>query len=234
VSYHAESLPKQQQMMRDNILHLKEIGKNFHVSIMMHPHYWDNCMEMVEWCEQNSIPYNPRQIDRSWLMWNWNYNSDQASFLSGGCCSAKDSKSIFDKLKETVKGGIDMSSQGRTCCGGVPFYVDEDYSTTQKFVDNQFKGWQCSVNRFFLFIRQTTGEIFTNKDCRHNLDSKVAPLGYLNNAQPIIDELKYYVDKNEIPTITCQKKSCWCGMCAPKAADSDAFERIMKKYTSHI
>lgn len=231
VSYHAESLPKQQQMMKENILHLKEIGKNFHVSVMMHPHYWENCVEMTKWCEENSIPYNPRQIDRSWLMWNWNYSKEQAAYLSGNNCGCGDSTSVFNKLKETIKGGIDMSAQGRTCCGGVPFFVDENYEETHKFVNNKFKGWQCSVNRFFLFIRQTTGEVFTNKDCRHNLDSKVAPLGYLGDTNSIIDELKNYTSKGEVPTITCQKRSCWCGMCAPKAADKNSFDRIIKKYT---
>jgi hypothetical protein len=32
------------------------------------------------------------------------------------------------------------------------------------------------------------------------------------------------------PVIQCAKQRCYCGLCAPKAADLDTYNHIMKKY----
>lgn len=231
ISYHAESVQKQKELIKRNIKHLKDEGKNFQVSCMMHPSHWNECVDMVEWCKSNAVKVIPRQIDSSWTETRFNYTKEQKEWLYGGCGSCvKDS--VLDKISYVFKKGIDLSSKVRECCGKIPFFVDEDYSQVQSVVPNNFKGWNCSVNRFFLYIRQTTGQIYTNKDCKHNLESKVAPLGKLENAEQILHDLRKMIKTNTIPTITCKKTNCWCGMCTPKSADKDAFNRIIRKYSN--
>lgn len=216
VSYHAESLNKQKNLVRNNILYLKENNKNFHVSIMMHPSHWNDCIEMVEWCKINEIKYNSRQIDHHWLDMRFNYTPDQARYLTG--------MSFGDKFLGIVTGKLDLSKQGRSCCGGNVLCAG---SCETDRVVNKFKGWHCSVDQFFLYIRQSTGEVFTNKDCRMNFDNKVGPIGNLNNTQYILDKIKQGTN-----TIICKKRSCWCGLCAPKAKHKSDYDHIMTKYAS--
>jgi len=66
VSYHSEATVDQQDLFRKNVLYLKEQGKNFNCSILMHAKHWDNCQNMISWCKENNIPYLPRQLDHSW------------------------------------------------------------------------------------------------------------------------------------------------------------------------
>lgn len=229
VSYHAESLDKQKKLIKDNILELKNQEKNFQVSVMMHPKYFEECVNMVYWCRQRNIKVAARQIDSAWSETRFNYTREQKEWMYGKCTTCLKDK-IKDSLLYVAKNGIDLSGQVRECCGKIPFYVDEDYENTVGPVNNKFKGWHCSVNRFFLYIRQNTKQIYTNKDCKHNLDSKVAPIGKLDNSEKILSNLRHMVFNNTIPDIVCQKPSCWCGMCTPKSADKDTFERIIKKY----
>lgn len=224
LSFHSESLEKQQRMFRANALHLKSIGKHFHVAVLMHPKNWDTCVSMVEWCKENDIRVVPRQLDHHWLDFRFNYNEDQVEYLTG---SPK--VPAVTKIISFFKNGIDLSSKGRACCSGEKLCVDK--TTEVKYVKgNNFKGWHCSVNRFFLYIRQNTGEIYTNKDCRMNLEGKVGVLGYLRDSQPILNNLKTMIETDTLPTIICKKPSCWCGLCSPKADTKENFEQIMQKY----
>jgi hypothetical protein len=91
-------------------------------------------------------------------------------------------------------------------------------------VDNTFKGWSCSVNYFFVYVDQTTKEIFVNRDCRVNFEGKVGPIGYTDNYQPVLDNVP------TAPTITCVKKRCLCGICTPKASTKETYDTIIKKY----
>jgi pyruvate-formate lyase-activating enzyme len=214
LSYHAESLDKQKLLFKNNVLYLKENSKNFHVSIMMHPKHWDDCVNMVEWCKEHKINHNARQIDHHWLDMRFNYNSEQSRYLTGYTFS--------DKLLGVLTGKVDLSSQGRSCCGGNTLCAG---GCETKRVVNKFKGWHCSVDQFFLYIRQNTGEVFTNKDCRMNFDSKVGPIGNLNNTRAILDKIKAGTE-----TIVCKKSSCWCGLCAPKAKNKNDYTLLMNKY----
>jgi MoaA/NifB/PqqE/SkfB family radical SAM enzyme len=214
ISYHAEALEKQQVLVKKNILHLKKNNKNFHVSVIMHPKHWDNCIAMVEWCKENNIKYNTRQIDHHWLDMRFNYSAEQARYLTG--------MSFSDKALKILTGKIDLSAQGRSCCGGNVLCAGGCETTR---VINKFKGWHCSVDQFFLYIRQSTGEVFTNKDCRMNFNGKVGPIGNLDNTQLILDKIRSGTE-----TIICKKNSCWCGLCAPKAKHKDDYNIVMKKY----
>lgn len=244
ISYHTESSKEQQDLVRRNILDLKKRNKRFHVSVLMHTKYWDNAMEMIEWCKNNDIPHLPRQLDHSWTQFQFYYTKDQSEWLrnfhsqgstkkscSENCESSKPTTAQkIQFFKKSVFKLVNMSNEGRQCCGGTPLHIDKDYSNTQTHIDNTFKGWSCGVNYFFVFIKQATKEIFVNKDCRMNFDGKVGPIGTLDNYKQLLKNLEKDLDNDTLPTIVCDKKQCWCGICAPKASTKETFNEILQKY----
>jgi hypothetical protein len=93
--------------------------------------------------------------------------------------------------------------------------------------DNKFEGWSCSVNWFFIFVKQTERAIYVNKDCKMNFNGEVAPIGYLSDAETILQDLEINLTNNTMPVITCKKRACWCGLCAPKAKTQDLYNTMM-------
>ena len=61
-------------------------------------------------------------------------------------------------------------------------------------------------------------------------DKTVGPIGYLNQGHKLIEQTKKDLQAQNKPVIQCAKYSCWCGLCAPKAADLEHYEKIMEKY----
>ena len=47
MSYHCEGNEKQKQLIRKNILWMKDNTK-FRVNVMMHAEYWDECVDLIE------------------------------------------------------------------------------------------------------------------------------------------------------------------------------------------
>ena len=124
----------------------------------------------------------------------------------------------------------DLSQVGRACCGGRQTCADQNYKNRQYYVlDNRFTDWYCSVNQFFLHVKQVNGEVFVNKDCKMTFDGTVGPIGNLSNTGAIIDKLKEQIVNGQ-PTIQCKRDTCLCGLCAPKAKNLDTYKSIMKKY----
>ena len=197
VSYHAEMLPKQLDLFKQNLLKLKSADKNFNVKIMMHPSKWSESIDMIDFCETNDLPYYMSQIDHHWMDTRFYYSKEQIKYITG-----KDPINFLAKLGS-------LSSQDRGCCGGNSFCVD---GCEVKRVSNKFKNWYCTVDKYFLYVRQYTGEVFTNKDCRMNWDGGIGAIGSLDNTAAIIDKVK-----KGTPVIQCKKSKCWCGICAPKS-----------------
>lgn len=227
ISFHAEGLEKQHQQFKENVLYLKQSNKNFQVSVLMHPKYWNVCVDMIEWCKEHEIQYLPRQIDHSWIKFQFNYSAEQVEYLTG-----MPKISTASKILSIFKSGINLSAKGRACCGGDTLCTKGINGTNEtKYVQgNNFKGWHCSVNRSFLYIRQTTGEVYTNKDCRMNLDGKIGVLGYLKDSKKILSDLKQKIETDTLPDIICKKNSCWCGLCAPKAETKEKYDQIMNRF----
>jgi hypothetical protein len=240
ISYHAEANAEQQDLVRKNLLTLKSKGKNYHCAIMMHPQHWDNCQSMIQWCEGNDIKCLPRQIDHGPFNFKFYYTRPQAEWFSGfyqtgssscGSCETGCKKTpLFDSLKNKVFSIVNLESKGRSCCGGTPFHLDQNYEQTETHIQNRLKGWHCSVNHFFVFVKQVSGEIFLNKDCRVNFDQEVGPIGHLKDSKKILEKLKQDLDNDTLPTVICAKNKCWCGLCAPKAVSKEKYQEIIQKY----
>lgn len=219
MSFHGSSLGKYHLAFKINCLYLKEIGKNFQINVMMDPNHWDICVRMVDWANKKNMVVHKRQIDHHWFDARFNYTDDQAEYITG----KKPTKTI-EKIKSLFTNGINLDATGRACCGGKTLCSNS--CNDIKYVNgNNFKGWYCSVEKFFLYIRQTTGEVFTNKDCRMNFDGKVGPIGNLKDTEAILSRIRRGTN-----VIVCKKSKCWCGLCAPKSATKELFDEINRKY----
>lgn len=212
-SYHSEATDKQRQMFRDNIIYLRSLGKRAKVVLVMHPAHWQDQIEMIAWLENNRIPHIAKQIDMDMTDSPFIYSREQAEWFS-------------NRYGKQVTEG-ELTDQGRACCGGRTLCTNGDYRNRQKYVlGNNFSGWHCSVNHFFVYIKQLTGEVFVNKDCKMRFDGTVGPIGHLSDADSLISSI------DTQSSMICAKKVCWCGLCAPKAEDKTAFDQIMPKYTN--
>jgi MoaA/NifB/PqqE/SkfB family radical SAM enzyme len=223
VSYHSESTIEDQNLFRENVLKLKNTNKQYHVSVLMHPHRWDSCINMINWCKENEVKYLVRQLDDLTPEEKFAYTEEQASWffdLYG-----------YKPIKLFKKGElVNLTSQGRKCCGGQPFNFNRDYTKTETYVpNNNFKDWYCSVNYFFVFVKQVTKQVFNNKDCRLNYLGERGAIGTLDDTKSILKELQNRLENNE-NYIKCSKSICWCGLCTPKAKDMNTYQDIMKTY----
>jgi len=218
VSYHTDNTPEQKQQFKENLLRIKAAGRRQKCVVLMHsqPDKFADAQHMIEWLKANDIKHLPRQLDHAPDV-DFNYNVQQVVWFEGLY-----KKSIDHAVMHGNK--ADLADTGRTCCGGRELCENQNRHAPQKFVTNKFPGWYCSVNHFFVYIKQVNGEVYVNKDCKMNYDGTVGPIGNLDNTRPILEQAQ------NPPIIQCARERCLCGLCAPKAADIDTYKSIMRKY----
>ncbi len=221
VSYHTENTPKQKQQFRDNLLKIKSAGVRQKCIVMMHsePDRFEDAQAMITWLKQHDIKHLPKQLDHHPQRMDFNYDQQQVIWFEGLYKRSLNHAVMHDNKS-------DLASTGRACCGGRSLCVDQNRQAPQKFVANKFSGWHCSVNHFFLYVKQVNGEVYVNKDCKMNYDGTVGPIGNLNNIEPILAQAR----DTDKPVIRCAKDRCFCGLCAPKAENLDTYQTIMRKY----
>ena len=220
VSYHAESLPKQKQQYLDNIMYLKEQGKRFKCIIMMHPALFEDSEKIIEFCKENDLRYLAKPLDN--VGEKWEYTHDQFTKLT-----KKEQPIHFVDKK------ISSINTGRQCCGGRKLSLNKDLKSAVTYVHQQgFRGWSCSVNWFFLFVRQLDGAVYTNKDCETSTTGQVEPLGYIAQSDSIIATLRTQLETQTMPVIQCVKDICRCGFCAPKADSKEDFMELISRNVS--
>ncbi len=228
VSYHVENSEKNKQMFRDNLLDIKQAGRRLKCVVLMHPEpeLFNDCNRMIQWLTLHQIKCLPRQLDNSIEKPEFNYNTHQVVWFNQLYSTKGNHQPVVVESELT-----DLSDIGRACCGGRSLCVDQNYKKKTFFVPgNNFSGWFCSVNHFFLYIKQVNGEIFTNKDCKMNFDGDVAPIGHLSNTKLLLDQTRNWIDSDLLPVIQCKKSRCLCGLCAPKAHSLDEYNKIIPKY----
>lgn len=222
VSYHTENTSAQHQQFKNNLLAIKTAGKSLKCIVLMHsaPALFEDAVRMQNWLDANAIAYLPRALDHPTEWTQFNYNTHQIKWFN------KLHKNNYQPVKETT----DLSSVGRACCGGRSLCENKNYKNSSNFVSNQFSGWSCSVNWFFLYVKQVTGEIFTNKDCMMNFNNSVGPIGTLAHSTELLTTTAKALASGTMPVITCAKESCWCGLCAPKAKTRHLYDNLITKY----
>jgi len=237
VSYHAESLSKQKDMVKDNLLYLKSKNKRLKCVVLMHNNqqYWPELLGLIDFCQQNKIQYLPRHLDGDVAS---NYSSKQITWFKDGwnqlvSTKGKEKQQKIIEARSELNGDQSalLTNVGRACCGGRMMCTNDDLKSPVAYItNNNFQGWSCSVNWFFLFVRQHTGEIFVNKDCRMNFDGTVSPIGTLDQTEKLLAQTLQMLDSDSIPHMSCAKSHCWCGLCAPKAQHKEDFIKIMEKH----
>jgi sulfatase maturation enzyme AslB (radical SAM superfamily) len=237
VSYHAENLPKQKQQYLDNALYLKEHNKRFKCIIMMHnqPELFADSEQIIKFCQEHELRYVVKAMDNN--QDQWSYTQEQFGKLKTFWMSKVpetqklEYKEKIDLIPQTGK--VLSIAQGRACCAGRQLSLNGDLKSRISFVPHQgFKGWSCSVNWFFLFVQQLTGNVYTNKDCRMSTTNRVEPLGNIQNSAEIISTLKTQFESNSMPIIRCAKQICLCGICAPKAETREDFMQLITRNVS--
>lgn len=225
VSYHAEATQSQKIIVRDNIIKIKSAGRRVKCVVMMLPDQFDDCQEMIEFCRQNEIKCLPKQIDHYPHQTEFNYTPQQTEWFEKVVWK---NRTISIIPVTTPQGNVDLDQTGRSCCGGRNLCVDQDLKTKVYFVDNSFTDWYCSVNWFFLFVKQLTGDVYVNKDCQMRFDGTVGPIGNIKDSLSILDDLEKQLP--DLPVIQCKKSKCYCGICAPKAKNLEVYKEIMIKH----
>ncbi len=228
VSYHSENTPKQKQQFKNNLLTIKNAGRRMKCSVLMHndPALFDDCQAMVAWCKENSIRMLPRQLDDHTSQ-RWNYNNQQITWFNSVYQSR--THGTADVIPDQAS--RNLSDTGRACCGGRQVCQDQNYKERKFYVlDNKFTDWYCSVNWFFLHVKQLQGDVYVNKDCRMRADGTVGTIGTLSDTQAILTQLRDEFSKGSPPIIQCKKPTCYCGLCAPKAKDLSTYKKIITKY----
>lgn len=227
VSFHPESTARQHEQFKENLLAIKNSGKRIKCIVMMHDstELFELSQQFITWLADNQIQSLPKQIDNPAVS-KRSYDEKKVKWFN----SFYQSKTYGVHKEIELEEEQDLSTVGRACCGGRQTCLDQNYKNRQYYVqDNQFTDWYCSVNQFFLFVKQVNGEIYVNKDCQMTFDGTVGPIGNLSNTGAVIDKLKQQLANGQ-PVIQCKKFNCLCGLCAPKAKHLDTFKSIMKKY----
>jgi pyruvate-formate lyase-activating enzyme len=231
MSYHTENTQTQKKQFQDNLLTIAESGRRQKCVVLMHQNseQFDDANGMISWLNQHNIKVLPRQLDDDEGVENNKriYNQSQVKWFDNFYSTKTFGKS--QNLLENL-GDTHLTNVGRACCGGRQVCGNQDYKHRHFYVDNKFQDWYCSVNHFFLYIKQVNGEIYVNKDCKMSFDGTVGPIGNLEDSQLLLAKLKKQLDDNTLPVIQCKKHRCLCGLCAPKAKDLDTYKQIMKKY----
>ena len=222
MSYHAEGLPKQQQLYFNNLLALKSAGKPTKAIIMMHNTQWSDSERAIEFCKENNINYLAKVIDTP-ADKKFKYTDSQVKYMK-----------VFWMSTAEIDSNKNMLEQGRSCCGGRKLSTNGNLRESITFIPRQgFKDWSCSVNWYFLFVEQLTGNVYTNKDCKTSTTGRIEPLGTIVNSQDIIDTVKKQFATG-MPVIRCIKERCMCGYCAPKAESPEEFLNLMKRHVVNL
>ena len=229
VSYHSENTAKQKQQFKENLLTIAESGKRQKCVVMMDPAHFDDCNEIITWLTENNVKYLPKQLDG-----NEGVNNEKRIY-------GQSLVQWFNKFYKTKtfsetkalledKSDSNLTDVGRACCGGRQLCSNKNFKRRHFYVENKFPDWYCSVNHFFLYVKQVNEEVFVNKDCKMNFEGQVGPIGTLSDTQQILTTLRNQLDTDSLPVIQCTKYKCFCGLCAPKAKNLKTYNSIMEKY----
>ena len=247
VSYHAESNQKLKDQVRDRIKQFYTEGPkhNFTVSVnvMFHAAYFDECKDLCSYLDEVGVSYVPRVIGEepdSRSNFAHMYTEEQLDYIKN-YWKYKNAKlndteeetkvlsAAGEKTTEKKKLGLTV---GRPCCGSREMCLsNKGESRKATFVDmREFKGWNCSVNWFFLHLEQQTDSVFHHQTCQAKFDQTRGPIGKISEGKKIIADLKQKLESGTMPTVICPKHTCGCGLCAPKSLYKENYRDVLKNH----
>lgn len=247
VSYHAESDNKLKRQVRDRIMqfHTQGPAHNFTVSVnvMFHAAYFDECKELCDFLHDNGVKYVPRIIGEepdSASDFAHRYTEEQIDYMKNYWkyknAKLNNEPEAADRLRATgepeneeKKLGLKI---GRPCCGSREMCLSSgDQSRKSTFVDmREFKGWNCSVNWFFLHLEQQTDGVYHHQTCQARFDGTRGQIGKISEGKSIIENLRKMLEQKIMPTIVCPKHTCGCGLCAPKSKFQNKYIEVLNNH----
>lgn len=248
VSYHAESHDKLKQQVRDRILQFHYEGPKHKfsvgVNVMFHAEYFNECVELCNFLHEHEVKYVPRIIGEepnSKNKFAHEYTQAQIDYIKNYWkyknAKLNDEKEVASVLsaageKKNEKLKVIGNVIGRPCCGSREMCLSAGRNERKStFVDfRNFKGWNCSVNWFFLHLEQQTDSVFHHQTCQARFDQTRGPIGKISEGKTIIKNLKEKLASGTLPTIVCPKQTCGCGLCAPKSAYVDKYDSTLKNH----
>jgi|TARA_B100001094_G_scaffold111258_1_gene107097 sulfatase maturation enzyme AslB (radical SAM superfamily) len=251
VSYHAESKQKLKQQVRDRILQFHRDGPatktTMSINVMFHAEHFDECKDLCEWLDSYEIKYVPRVIGEepdSKPSFAHKYNDEQLQYMRDFWKNKNAKLNTKKKKEEEVTKVLSAAGkktnekkklglvEGRPCCGSREMCLsNKGASRNATFVDlREFKGWQCSVNFFFLHLEQQTDQVFHHQTCQARFDGTRGPIGKISEGKQIVADLVRKLETDSMPTITCPKHVCGCGLCAPKSKFPENYKEVMKNH----
>ena len=215
VSYHTETLPKQKDLVLQNIQLLHETTSNFEVRVMAHPdkEKFDEAAAVHSSLVKQGIHALMKPVTKV------EYDKKQTHYLQSNWTR----KNIDSTVNYNTTKGI-------TCCSDKPLVLDNDRANTTNFIPmNNFEGWYCALNWNFLYVNEL-GKVYHNNTCYLSYNSNLEePIGTIENAAEILSRLKLQLDSKKVPVVVCTRSVCHgCGMCATKAKTKEDFLKLMK------
>jgi len=229
VSYHTEGHNNLKQQVIENILELSKTNIRLQVNLMMHVDYWPECIEVFNLLKSNNISVKPRPIgDGNIERTGWFIDSDGSNRRTSHQYSPEQQawfSTQADHNNSVYENKTEGSSLGRGCCGGRCLQGKLDNKWTEiKIIDTKFKDWSCMVDWFFLHIDQHTGLVYHHQTCQALHGNKRGALGHLQESESLLVDLESRMINKS--AIICPNYRCGCGMCVPKAKDSDTFNEL--------
>lgn len=259
VSYHCEGTEEQKKQVRENLQTMLDANYNFKINIMFHENidYFNECVYLAHWCDKNGVDYTPRVIGdqgdvksgvknktvhtytETQLKWFKNYwkaknakEPEPAYYASNPPAKVSTPETNQPEKKKEVGQSI-----GRPCCGGrnLDLGFDNGERTTSSFVENNnFQGWSCMINWYFLYIHQEINKIWHHQTCQVNLEGKVGPISTVSEFDKYCDKLETQFNTNTVPLIRCPKTHCGCGLCVPKSREDKVAKSIFNYHAPGI
>lgn len=235
LSYHPEAHATLKEQTKNNIKLLHEKDLWLQVYVMLHADHFKECMELCYELATLGIRHTPKPIGdgTSTERVGWFKDTDGTMRRSTHSYTVEQQMWLNGYLGTTnaVSEPRYGTGMGRTCCGGrcTKGKINNEWQVV-KLIDTNFKGWNCSVDWFFLHINQQLGLVYHHQTCQALHNNKRGPIGSLSEAEKLLSDLK---ERLENPTnIVCPNQRCGCGMCVPKAEDSETFKELMSNIAS--
>ena len=227
ISWHAEIDPKLRDRALNNAIEMHRNGFNVRVNVMMHTDYWNECVLAHDTLVDSGVTTNPVIIgDGNLGNTEWFEDSNGDRRRTSHAYTPEQQKwyftvkGIYSDLIDQIRSGNQLP---RSCCGNRSLLGCCNGSWNNiDAVQTNFKGWYCSVNKYFMHIEQQTGNVYHHQTCQAKFKGR-GPIGNLSHKAAILQ----YARENLKNTIVCPNDRCGCGMCAPKALDKIEFDRLV-------
>lgn len=219
-SYHSEGPAKLQDNFFRNIEHTHNQKKNYSAIVLMYPEQWQRCIYTLDYLQRRGYNVRPKLLDGH-----------------KGVYTKEQLRHCFDVMKEKDYSLLDdiegkqIMTKFRACCGGRPLCVNRNFKEPRQTVPREdWLGWKCSVNHFFLMANCQDRKFYTNKDCHVRPDGTRGHVADIDTMPQFIEENRARLAKTKEYFYTCVQKRCICGTCAPKSLTQQGLAEVMKSY----